>query len=121
MPVRRFEENPGGVLLSHQVALAVPSAPRSLTSEFGMGSGVAFSISPPEFLDSVHANREELDLPCQRGEPACDRSCDELALRQLAKACPRPDSATRSPGTSLFFRRFEARDRYACLFDRVSW
>src|SRR5262249_40609446 len=32
---RLFMKNPGGVLLSHQVALAVPSAPRSLTSEFG--------------------------------------------------------------------------------------
>jgi hypothetical protein len=44
------QRKPGSVLLSHQVALAVPSAPRSLTSEFGMGSGVASLISPPEIV-----------------------------------------------------------------------
>jgi len=43
-----FRDKPGGVLLSHTVTHAVPSAPKSLTSEFGMGSGMAFSISPPE-------------------------------------------------------------------------
>ena len=42
--------NPGDVLLSHMASHAVPSAPTSLTSEFGMGSGVALSISPPEIL-----------------------------------------------------------------------
>ena len=34
-------------LLSHKVALAVPSALRSLTSEFGMGSGVSPALSSP--------------------------------------------------------------------------
>ena len=38
----------GDVLLSHTVASAVPSAPKSLTSEFGKGSGRASSISSPE-------------------------------------------------------------------------
>ena len=46
-------KNPGGVLLSHTASRAVPSAPKSLTSEFGMGSGVASSISPPETVDRV--------------------------------------------------------------------
>ena len=32
---------PGDVLLSHTVSRAVPSALEGLTSEFGMGSGVA--------------------------------------------------------------------------------
>jgi hypothetical protein len=41
-------KNPGSVLLSHTASRAVPSAPRSLTSEFGKGSGVASSRSPPE-------------------------------------------------------------------------
>ena len=40
--------NPGGFLLSHTVARAVPSAPRGLTSVFGMGTGVALSTQPPE-------------------------------------------------------------------------
>jgi hypothetical protein len=34
----------GGVLLSHEVPLAVPSALKSLTSGFGMGPGVSPSL-----------------------------------------------------------------------------
>src|ERR671930_95554 len=45
---RAFINNPGGFLLSHSVARAVPSAPRGLTSVFGMGTGVALSTQPPE-------------------------------------------------------------------------
>ena len=44
----------GGDLLSHTASRAVPSAPKSLTSEFGMGSGVASSKSPPEAVGSGH-------------------------------------------------------------------
>jgi hypothetical protein len=35
---------PGGVLLSHAVPRAVPSALKSLTSGFGMGPGVSPSL-----------------------------------------------------------------------------
>ena len=38
----------GGVLLSQGVYPQVPSALASLTSVFGMGTGVASSLSPPE-------------------------------------------------------------------------
>ena len=38
---------PGDVLLSHKVALAVPSALEGLTSVFGMGTGVAPPLLPP--------------------------------------------------------------------------
>jgi hypothetical protein len=38
----------GGVLLSHVVSHAVPSALKSLTSVFGMGTGVSSSPSPPK-------------------------------------------------------------------------
>ena len=38
----------GGVLLSQGVYPQVPSALTSLTSVFGMGTGVASSLSPPE-------------------------------------------------------------------------
>ena len=38
---------PGGFLLSHAVAHAVPSAQRSLTSVFGMGTGITSSLLPP--------------------------------------------------------------------------
>ena len=37
----------GGVVLSHRVAPAVPSAQRGLTSEFGMGSGGSPALWPP--------------------------------------------------------------------------
>ena len=38
---------PGGDLLSHTAARAVPSAQRGLTSVFGMGTGVTLSALPP--------------------------------------------------------------------------
>jgi hypothetical protein len=45
-----FSKVPGGDLLSHPVAQAVPSAVRGLTSGFGMGPGVSPSLWPPERL-----------------------------------------------------------------------
>ena len=44
LPEGFFKFKPGDFLLSHTVARAVPSAPKSLTSEFEMGSGMASSI-----------------------------------------------------------------------------
>ena len=38
----------GGVLLSHPVSRAVPSALRGLASGFGMGPGVSLSLWPPK-------------------------------------------------------------------------
>ena len=40
----------GDVLLSHAVTHAVPSTQKSLTTEFGMGSGVASSLLSPARL-----------------------------------------------------------------------
>ena len=40
----------GDVLLSHTVTRAVPSTQKSLTSEFGMGSGVASLLLSPARL-----------------------------------------------------------------------
>src|SRR4051794_39456816 len=40
--------NPGDFLLSHAATRAVPSAPRGLTSVFGMGTGVTLSTQSPE-------------------------------------------------------------------------
>jgi hypothetical protein len=42
--------NPGDFLLSHAATRAVPSAPRGLTSVFGMGTGVTLSTESPENL-----------------------------------------------------------------------
>jgi hypothetical protein len=48
-PKRLFGfKNLGGVLLSHAVPHAVPSALKSLTSVFGMGTGVSSSPLPPK-------------------------------------------------------------------------
>ena len=43
-----FEKIFGGVLLSHTASHAVPSALKSLTSVFGMVTGVSSSPSPPK-------------------------------------------------------------------------
>jgi hypothetical protein len=43
-----FEKKFGGVLLSHPASRAVPSALKSLTSVFGMGTGVTSSLLPPK-------------------------------------------------------------------------
>ena len=89
-PVRRFEENPGDVLLSHQVTLAVPSAPRSLTSEFGMGSGVASLTSSPETCGcvprtepcgAVFSSRSTQDQLCHAARhPSSGRDASMFAL-----------------------------------------
>src|SRR6187401_1330172 len=51
----RRRKNPGNVLLSHQVALAVPLAMEGLTAVFGMGTGVT---PPPRSPGkSVSCNR----------------------------------------------------------------
>ena len=43
-----YKKEFGGDLLSHQVALAVPSALKSLTSVIGTGTGVTSSLLPPK-------------------------------------------------------------------------
>ena len=60
--------NPGGFLLSHAVARAVPSAPRGLTSVFGMGTGVTLSTQPPENCFQVSNFKFEIDRVLPRFE-----------------------------------------------------
>ena len=45
---RLLSKIPGGDLLSHPVAQAVPSAVEGLTAGFGMGPGVSPPLWPPE-------------------------------------------------------------------------
>ena len=52
-----MEINSGGVLLSHAVTHVVSSALQGLTTEFGMGSGVAPALWPPETLNSVASSQ----------------------------------------------------------------
>ena len=42
----------GGGLLSHDLAVAVPSALTGLTTVFGMGTGVTPPLKPPEIVKS---------------------------------------------------------------------
>ena len=51
----------GGVLLSHDLAVAVPSALEGLASGFGMGPGVSPPLWPPEHRTTPHNN--------SRGDP----------------------------------------------------
>ena len=48
--IRRGSEELGGVLLSHDLSIAVPSALQGLTTVFGMGTGVTPPASPPGTL-----------------------------------------------------------------------
>ena len=54
MTCLRFKNYSGDDLLSHTVSRAVPSAQVGLTSEFGMGSGVAPPAMPPENEDATN-------------------------------------------------------------------
>ena len=53
----------GGDLLSHPVAQAVPSALKSLTAVFGMGTGVTSSLLPPKIYISRFDNCRHTRLP----------------------------------------------------------
>ena len=48
-----LERMRGGVLLSREASLAVPSALRGLTSGFGMGPGVSPSLWPPQLYGNI--------------------------------------------------------------------
>ena len=67
---------PGSDLLSHSLTRAVPSALEGLTSEFGMGSGMAPPTLPPEDLEAC-------DLLRGRKRPSYRRGACGLAERVL--------------------------------------
>jgi hypothetical protein len=54
------ERCPGGDLLSHPVAQAVPSALEGLTSGFGMGPGVSPPLWPPKRWFSKESSETDL-------------------------------------------------------------
>ena len=55
-----LERMSGGVLLSHAVTHAVPSALKGLASGFGMGPGVSLSTWPPKLYGDVVVSRPYL-------------------------------------------------------------
>ena len=62
-----FEKESGGDLLSHRGNSAVPSALEGLTSEFGMRSGGAPPVKPPEIAEMVAPSSDGavVEPPCE--------------------------------------------------------
>jgi hypothetical protein len=89
----------GGVLLSHTVSRAVPSALKGLTSGFGMGPGVSPSLRPPERLCST-PTRGGVEVPER------DRSI-QLYRHLIIPPHPAPVSGVvcGSPAAPHFFGR----------------
>jgi hypothetical protein len=56
-----YKKEFGGDLLSHQVALAVPSAQRSLTAVIGTGTGVTSAVLYADNKKSGRYQKPELD------------------------------------------------------------
>ena len=60
----------GGVLLSHALAGAVPSALAGLASGFGMGPGVSLPLSPPKLSETTR-ERVCLGVVSQNMQSGC--------------------------------------------------
>src|SRR5207253_9579272 len=93
---RAFINNPGGFLLSHTVARAVPSAPRGLTSVFGMGTGVTLSTQPPENLIKFQISNMRFEIMRKNFFGSGD-----LAFSVPAFYRPQPPSRPRVRATEL--------------------
>ena len=60
----------GGDVLSHQVTPAVPSARQSLTTVFGMGTGVSSALRPPATnVEAVKQASSKQRVEKRRGRP----------------------------------------------------
>ncbi len=72
---RAKTKKPGDVLLSHIVTHAVPSTQKSLTSDFGMGSGVGSSlISPARLKEAIKIRHQPHTLSSGEGRCGAFRS-----------------------------------------------
>ena len=56
----RNKHRPGDYLLFQGVAPQVPSAPKSLTTVFGMGTGVASSLASPGKIKLIHQRSKKI-------------------------------------------------------------
>src|SRR6266498_3272166 len=79
--VSRPRRCPGGDLLSHRVAPAVPSALEDLTSGFGMGPGVTPPLWPPKRYEGDRS-------------PRC-HALFERSIASVSEPRPRPISTGR--------------------------
>ncbi len=76
VPTRGLKIKAGNDLLSRAISHVVPSALGSLTSEFGMGSGVTFPLLPPAYLKTCDF------------APICAPPCVFLGQRTVASTFP---------------------------------
>ena len=60
LELARFKYRPGDYLLFRGVAPQVPSAPKSLTTVFGMGTGVASSLASPGKIKLIHQRSKKI-------------------------------------------------------------
>src|SRR5438128_12481550 len=77
----------GGVLLSHTVPRAVPSALRGLASGFGMEPGVSLSPWPPKLygdISGVHLWQVDPRFPTVSREPHSGRVCSIGEPKEVA-------------------------------------
>src|ERR1700728_4961525 len=73
----------GGVLLSREASLAVPSALKGLTSGFGMGPGVSPSRWPPQLYGDISR------FPAVSREPHSGRvACSKCVCQALGLLVP---------------------------------
>src|ERR1700743_1663891 len=103
-----LDECSGGVLLSREASLAVPSALKSLTSGFGMGPGVSPSLWPPQLYGTVPAlsgARWPGSRPCP-GSYTVDATPRSSEVHEvLVESSPRPVSTGQlSASRRLHFR-----------------
>ena len=66
-----MERMSGGVLLSHAVPRAVPSALRGLASGFGMGPGVSLSAWPPKLYGDIRVGPDRISGTAQWTRSIC--------------------------------------------------
>src|SRR6185503_12730434 len=85
-----LEDKWGGVLLSHPVSRAVPSALEGLTSLFGMGRGVSPPPKPPQFeFDNRYETRvHTLKRLSKTGQASRLISTDRLKLLRVLHLPP---------------------------------
>jgi hypothetical protein len=92
-PLRRCMS--GGVLLSHNLAVAVPSALKGLTSGFGMEPGVSLSLWPPKLYGVMVPTRRQPPGGGGADRPTITREPHSGRATSLCKTSPRPISTGR--------------------------
>ncbi len=87
----------GGVLLSHTLTSAVPSAQEGLASGFGMGPGVSPPPTPPKHYEDHHHTQPPTPprVPGRAGRFLQNHTVDAQHLRRQALGLLVPVNSTR--------------------------